>query len=329
MRQPFLVGHSNSCKSQHRISFQKWDHTLVDRVLTSSSCSLLPSAAPPAEPILAYPSQYPMAHSEHLVPNPFSLPAVLKFFLSATFLYNGLNQPSFQKFCCFFPHNSSLSLRWINKFLGTQITHIQVGGGHVQSIQASLSSVSLINAQNRVGTRGTPLLAFHTLSHLSFILCPSTEAPCFLQSSAVGNGLRGDKATAGSSAQQAGLLESPQNCGISTYRFQKQLYLQRWTNDTVGTKPIHECCYSLNLMFFRVPVFSEFEVPLVVIFRFTHYSTLQTASSSPRYHPIILHLLHIFQPFLHIVKDNVVLQYRPAQPCYKRELQLNSAGTEL
>lgn len=67
-----------------------------------------------------------------------------------------------------------------------------------------------------------------------------------------------------------------------------------------------EFWHYFNLMYFHVPTFSEFDMPLVVIFRFTRYSmgagpyisgpfTLRTVSPNLK----ILHWLHIFQAYLH------------------------------
>lgn len=65
-------------------------------------------------------------------------------------------------------------------------------------------------------------------------------------------------------------------------------------------KPLWEFWYYLNLTHVPVPTFSEFEVSLVVIFRFTQYSVWgRSHAPDPLKQAGILHWLHIFQTFFH------------------------------
>lgn len=87
-------------------------------------------------------------------------------------------------------------------------------------------------------------------------------------------------------------------------------------NNTVNTKPLSEFWYFLNLTYFHVPTFSEFDMPLVVIFRFIPYSMwgrsyvsdpLKLRKVSPNQFYIGF---TFFKLFFTIMKDNLFLQYR-------------------
>lgn len=85
--------------------------------------------------------------------------------------------------------------------------------------------------------------------------------------------------------------------------------------NTASTNPLSEFWRQFNWMYFPVPPFPEFDVPLVVIFRFIHYSMwgrsyVSIPSNSGRDHHNDLYQLHIFKLFFTVMKDNLFLQYR-------------------